>query len=95
MLAKHIYFDQETRSKLIDYSLEVESLKTPDEVLNRLDDITSDKSPIRVHGANRFSTKLGDWRRIKLGENVFIHRDVPRAWLDEWMRLVESGVPWA
>jgi len=91
MLAKHIYFDQETRSKLIDYSLEVESLKTPDEVLNRLDDITSDKSPIRVHGANRFSTKLGDWRRIKLGENVFIHRDVPRAWLDEWTRLVESG----
>jgi hypothetical protein len=60
MLAKHAYFDQETRSKLIDYSLEVESLKTPDEVLNKLDEITSEKNPIRAQGANRFSVKLGD-----------------------------------
>jgi LuxR family quorum sensing-dependent transcriptional regulator len=92
MLAKHTYFDQETRSKLIDYSLEVESLKTPEEVLNRLDDITSEKNPIRVQGgATRSSIKLGDWRRIELGKNAFVHRDVPRGWLEAWIPLVESG----
>src|SRR4026208_1965562 len=91
MLAKHTYFDQETRAKLIDYSMEVESLKTPDEVLNRLDEITSAKNPIRVHGANKFSVKVGDWRRIELGRNAFVHRDVPRGWLEEWIALVESG----
>jgi LuxR family quorum sensing-dependent transcriptional regulator len=91
MLAKHTYFDQETRSKLIDYSMEVEDLRTPDEVLSRLDEITSEKNPIRVHGANRFSIKTGDWRRIEVGKNVFIHRDVPKGWLEEWIALVDSG----
>jgi LuxR family quorum sensing-dependent transcriptional regulator len=93
MLAKHTYFDQETRSKIIDYSMEVEGLKTPDEVLNTLDDITSEKNPIRVHGANRFSVKVGDWRRIELGKNVFIHSDVPRRWLEEWAAFVAKGHP--
>ena len=93
MLAKHTYFDQETRTKFIDYSMEVESLKTPDEVLDRLDEITSEKNPIRVHGANKFSVKIGDWRRIELGKNVFVHRDVPRGWLEEWTAFVASGHP--
>ncbi len=70
MLARHTYFDQETRTRIIDYSMEIEGLDTPDEVLNTLDDITSEKNPIRVHGANRFSVKVGDWRRIELGKNV-------------------------
>jgi len=93
MLAKQTYFDQETRTKLIDYSMDVEGLKTPDEVLDRLDEITSEKNPIRVHGANKFSVKVGDWRRIELGKNVFIHRDVSRGWLEEWAAFVASGHP--
>jgi len=68
-------------------------LRTPDEVLNRLDDIISEKQPIRVHGANRFSVKVGDWRRIELGKNVFVHRDVPQGWLEEWAAFVASGHP--
>jgi LuxR family quorum sensing-dependent transcriptional regulator len=87
------YFDQETRTKLIDYMTEVEGLQTPDEVLNRLDDITSERNPIRVHGAHRFSVKVDDWRRFDLGKNVFIHRDVSRGWLDEWAAFVARGSP--
>ena len=93
MLARHTYFDQETRTRIIDYSMEVEGLETPDEVLNRLHDIISEKNPIRVQGANRFSVKVGDWRRIELGKNVFVHRDVPRGWLEEWAAFVASGHP--
>jgi DNA-binding CsgD family transcriptional regulator len=87
------YFDQETRTKLIDYMMEVEGLHTPDEVLNRLDDIASERNPIRVHGAHRFSVKVDDWRRFDLGKNVFIHRDVSRGWLDEWAAFVANGSP--
>ena len=58
MLARHTYFDQETRTRIIDYSMEVGGLKAPDEVLNRLHNIVSERNPIRVLGANRFSVKL-------------------------------------
>ena len=88
---KQTYFDQETRAKIIDYSMEVENLPTADVVLNRLDDIISENNPIRVQGANRFPTKVGDWRRIELGKNTFLHRDVPRFWTEEWIAFVKSG----
>src|SRR5215471_7524466 len=88
---KQTYFDEETRTKIIDYSMEVESLTTPDEVLNRMHDIVAEKNPIRVHGANRFPTKVGDWRRIELGKNAFVHQDVPRGWTEEWTAFLKSG----
>jgi len=88
---KQTYFDQETRTTIIDYSMEVEDLPTPDEVLNRLHNIVSEKNPIRVLGANRYPTKVGDWRRIQLGKNAFVHRDVPRGWREEWSAFVKSG----
>ena len=93
MSAAQSYFDQETTTRIIDYTLEIESFRTPDEVLSRLDDIISEKKPIRVHGANRFSVKVGDWRRIELGKNVFVHRDVPQGWVEEWAAFVASGHP--
>ena len=93
MSAEQTYFDQETITRLIGYTREIDRLGTTDEVLSRLDDIVSEKMPIRVHGANRFSVKVGDWRRIELGKNVFIHRDVPRGWLEEWTAFVASGHP--
>ena len=88
---KQTYFDQETRTRIIDYSFEVENLAGPDEVLNRLHDIVSQKDPIRVLGANRYPTKVGDWRHIQLGKNAFVHRDVPRGWTEEWIAFVKSG----
>src|SRR6476660_609529 len=93
MSAGRTSFDHEARAKIIDYMMEVECLRTPNEVLNRLNDITSERSPIRVHGAYRFSVKADDWRRFDLGRNVFIHRDVSRRWLEEWAAFVASGPP--
>ena len=93
MSAAQSYFDQETTTRIIDYTLEIESFRTPDEVLSRLDEIISEKKPIRVHGANRFSVKVGDWRRIEPGKNVFVHRDVPGGWVEEWTAFVASAHP--
>jgi LuxR family quorum sensing-dependent transcriptional regulator len=91
MSAQQTFFDQGARAKLIDFSMEVERLVTPDEVLRRLHDIISENNVLRVLGANRFSVKVSHGRRIELGRNVFIHRDVPRGWLEEWTALVTSG----
>jgi DNA-binding CsgD family transcriptional regulator len=88
---KKTFFDQETRINIIDYSLEVENLATPQEVLNRLHDVVSRNNPVRVHGANRFPTKVGDWRRVELGKNAFIHHSVPQGWTEEWAAFVKSG----
>ena len=93
MLQNRDFFCQETRAKLVDYSMDVARLTTPTEVLNQLNDIVSEASVLRVHGANRFSVKAGDWRRIEIGKNVFIHKDVPSGWVDEWTAFVASGHP--
>ena len=90
MSAQLTYFNQEARAKLIDFSMEVEGLVTADEVLSRLHDIISENNTLRVLGANRFSVKVAH-RRIELGRNVFIHRDVPRGWTEEWAAFVTSG----
>ena len=37
------FFEQDIRNRLIDYSTEVEHLTSPQEVLNRLHDITAEK----------------------------------------------------
>jgi DNA-binding CsgD family transcriptional regulator len=85
------FFDQGTRANIIDYSMEVESLPAPEEVLNRLHDIVSKNTLVRVHGANRFPTKVGDWRRVELGKNTFIHHSVPQGWAEEWSAFIRSG----
>jgi hypothetical protein len=90
MSAQQTCFDQKTRAKLIDFSMEVERLVTPDEVLSRLHDIISENNPLRVLGANRFAVKIAH-RHSELGRNVFIHQDVPRGWRDEWTAFVTSG----
>jgi DNA-binding CsgD family transcriptional regulator len=90
---RQTFFNQEARSNIIDYSMEVESLATPEEVLNRLHEIVSKNTPIPilVHGANRFPTKVGDWRRVELGKNAFIHHSVPQGWTEEWVNFIKSG----
>jgi LuxR family quorum sensing-dependent transcriptional regulator len=93
MSAAVAFFEQDTIVKLIDYSMEVAHLGSPDEVLNRLHEIASERTRIRVHGASRFSVKFGDWRRIKLGKTVFFHKDVPRGRIEEWTAFVTSGHP--
>jgi LuxR family quorum sensing-dependent transcriptional regulator len=85
--------DRTTIENLIAYSVEVVHLLTPEEVLIRLNDAIVPTTTIRVLGANRFSVKLGDWRRVQLGKTVFVHPDVPRGWLEEWTAFVAQGHP--
>jgi LuxR family quorum sensing-dependent transcriptional regulator len=86
-------FDAKTIESIIDYSLTVTRLAAPDDVLSHLHDIIAATTSMRVLGANRFSVKAGDWRRLQLGKTVFVHQSVPRGWLDEWLAFVAGGHP--
>jgi DNA-binding CsgD family transcriptional regulator len=66
--------------RLTEFSAGTGELKTPDAVLNALNDATSQAGALHVLGAGRFPPKVGDWSSVKLGESVFVHKDVPRGW---------------
>ena len=59
MSAEQSYFDQATTTRIIDYTVEVQGLRTPDEVLNRLDDIISEKSPFAFMAPTGFPSRSG------------------------------------
>jgi LuxR family quorum sensing-dependent transcriptional regulator len=87
------FFSEGTRARIVDYAMDVERLKTPSEVLDLLHDIVFETHLLRVQGANRFSARVSDMRRIEIGKNVFIHKDIPRGWIEEWAAFVASGHP--
>jgi len=93
MLANRTGLDHRTIENIIDYSVDVASVTTPEHVLSRLHDTIASTTTLRVLGANRFSVKVGDWRRLQLGKTVFVHPDVPRGWMDEWAAFVAGGHP--
>ena len=93
MLANRTGLDHRTIESIIDYSVDVTSVTTPEHVLTRLHDTIAATTALRVLGANRFSVKVGDWRRLQLGKTVFVHPDVPRGWMDEWAAFVAGGHP--
>jgi DNA-binding CsgD family transcriptional regulator len=71
-------------SSLIAFSTRTGELKTPDAVLNALNDAIARASPLQVLGAGRFPPKVGDWKAVKLGESAFLHKNVPREWWREY-----------
>jgi LuxR family quorum sensing-dependent transcriptional regulator len=70
----------DVNGRLVTFAARVGELKTPDAVLNALNEATSHAYPVHVLGAGRFPPKVGDWKSLKLGESVFLHKDVPRGW---------------
>jgi len=44
--------------------------------------------PLNVLGAARLPPGVGDWRSLKLGRDIFLHRSVPKGWWDEYAVIV-------
>jgi len=76
--------------QLIDYASRVEGHQTPNEVLDDLSVITSTAMHLSVLGAVRLPLKSGDWEAIQLGKSVFLHRDVPKGWWEEYNTLAQG-----
>lgn len=76
--------EPELGPSLVAFSTRTGELKTPDAVLNALNDAVARVLPLQVLGAGRFPLKVGDWKAVKLGESAFLHKDVPRDWWREY-----------
>jgi DNA-binding CsgD family transcriptional regulator len=75
---------------LVDYASRVEQLRSPDEVLDELHAITTKCLALSVLGAARFPLKPGDWESVQLGRSVFLHKDVPEGWWEEYQAIAQG-----
>ena len=76
--------DIELGVRLLDFSTHTHEYKTPDEVLNALHDATAQAHGLQVLGVGRFPNRVGDWKALKVGESVFVHKDAPRGWWQDY-----------
>ena len=78
------------QTRLIGYASRVEDLRTPTEVLDDLCAITTSGLPLSVLGAVRLPLKSNDWESIQLGKSMFLHRDVPKGWWEEYGTVAQG-----
>ena len=78
--------------RLLECATHVSDAKTPMDVLDRLHDITVDLN-LSVLGALRFPESITAWDSLRLGENVFLHREVPEGWWTQWVNHVSQRIP--
>jgi DNA-binding CsgD family transcriptional regulator len=86
-------FPEHLAEQLLKYSRDVAKADTPDDVLAQLDAITSQGLHLNVFLAARFPQKVMDWNSLKIGETVFLHGKIARAWWEEWIRQVPHKLP--
>ncbi|HZV21606.1 MAG TPA: LuxR C-terminal-related transcriptional regulator [Hyphomicrobiales bacterium] len=86
-------FPDSLACQLLEYSKGVFDAVTPDEVLGQLHAITSRSLHLNMFGAIRFPQKVMDWGSLKVGETVFLHGKVAKAWWEEWIRQVPHKLP--
>jgi len=75
---------------LLDYASRVDAWRTPAEVLDALHTVTACSLPLGVLGAARFPLKATDWKSVRLGKSVFLHKDVPSGWWEEYTALARN-----
>jgi DNA-binding CsgD family transcriptional regulator len=78
------------QGRLSDYTSRVEQLTSPDHILDELHALTAENLPLSVLAAARFPIKSGDWEAIRLGQSLFIHKDVPKGWWEEYDALARG-----
>ena len=78
------------QTSLLDYAGRVDELRSPDEVLDELHAVTTRELPLSVLAAARFPVKSGNWESVQLGKSVFLHRDVPEQWWEEYNALARG-----
>ncbi len=80
-------------AQLVDFAAYIGSLVTPEAVLNELHDITSPALKLNVLGAARFPLNVSDWEALCLGKTVFLHKEAPAAWWEEWRQRAPTQNP--
>jgi len=75
---------------LLDYASHIEELATTSDVLDRLHEVVTKSLPLCVLGAARFPVRDTDWRSMRLGKSVFLHKEAPEGWWEEREALVRG-----
>ena len=70
---------------------DVARAKTPNEILDVLDEFATRLLPIRVLGAGRMPLRTSNWRSVQLGRDVFLHSSTPVEWWNEYAALAAHG----
>src|SRR4051794_35232434 len=78
------------QARLHDYTNQVEQARSPGEVLDALQILTTARLPLSVLAAAKFPLKSGDWDAIKLQKTSFIHRNAPAGWWEEYELLARA-----
>jgi DNA-binding CsgD family transcriptional regulator len=65
--------------------------KTPNQILDVLDDFASRLLPINVLGAGRMPQRTSDWPSIQVGRDVFLHSSAPVEWWNEYAAKAAQG----
>ena len=77
----------DVQARLIDYANRVEQLRSPDDVLDELNTITTQSLSLSILGAARLPSKSGDWESIQVGKSAFLHKDIPEGWWEDFNAL--------
>jgi DNA-binding CsgD family transcriptional regulator len=80
------------QARLADYASRIGELRTPNEVLDALHAITTKSLPLCVLGAFRFRVNANRWSGLRLGKSVFLHKEVPEGWWEEYEALGRNKV---
>src|SRR5215510_7802612 len=70
---------------------QVTRAKTPEAILDALNDFASKLLPINALGVGRMPQRTSDWRSIQLGKDVFLHSSAPVEWWNEYAAKAGQG----
>jgi DNA-binding CsgD family transcriptional regulator len=73
------------------FTAHVSRAKTPEEILDGLDDFATRLLPVNVLGVGRMPQRTSDWPSIELGRDVFLHSSAPAGWWDEYAAKAAHG----
>jgi uncharacterized LabA/DUF88 family protein len=83
--------NSELSSRLLKYTNSVDSLETPEKVLNALDEVTNTTCKIRMLGALLLPLRWGDLSSFEMGKTVFLHGSAPKGWWEEQRDMMRQS----
>jgi LuxR family quorum sensing-dependent transcriptional regulator len=78
------------QASLIDYANRIGELATPGDVLDALHVIITKSLPLCVLGAVRFPVNATGWNAVRLGQSIFLHKDVPDGWWEQYETIARD-----
>ena len=77
-------------AELANFANRIDGLRTPADVLDRLQIVCSTDLPLNVLGAARFPAKAAGVETIQLGKSGFLHKSAPSGWWEEYTVLARK-----